>query len=67
MVIACRQLDNLERSVSSDIRLILTLLTQKNNTIIPDINLVYGDSKKVFFRKSKIEKLKSLTLCFILL
>ncbi|XP_065206495.1 potassium voltage-gated channel subfamily H member 2 isoform X2 [Planococcus citri] len=34
-----RQLENLERSVSNDVRLILALLTQQNTQIIPDINL----------------------------
>lgn len=37
-----RQLENLERSVSNDVRLILALLTQQNTQIIPDINLVSG-------------------------
>lgn len=38
-----RQLENLESSVASDIKLILALLTQNNSSTLPDLKLVGTD------------------------
>lgn len=50
-----RQLENLESSVASDIKLILVLLTQNNSSAIPDLNTLTNESS-LKFTKSPVTR-----------